>query len=151
MKLKNRLNTIKGVLFATVLLGICLFAGAANAQSAFQGKFTLQDETWWADAVLPAGSYFITLDCGTGACIAAIRNVENGRTVAHVLSGIAENGATGESALLIWDRGTEEVVHSFRVAELGQTFVYDRASAHGRKVRKEVRKTEVVPVIVATK
>ncbi len=147
MKLENSKRTTKVVLFAAVLLATCLFASLANAQSAFQGKFTLQDETRWADAVLPAGSYFITLDCGTGVCLAAIRNAENGRTIAHVLSGIADNGAKGESALLIRGRGAQGVVHSFRVAELGQTFIYDRALANGRGVREEARKMEVVPVV----
>jgi hypothetical protein len=151
MKLKNTINTSKVVLLAAVLLVACLFAGVANAQSAFQGKFTLQDKTRWSDAVLPAGSYFITLDCGTGVCLAAIRNAENGKTVAHVLSGMAENGANGESALLISGRGAQVAVHSFRVAELGKTFIYDRTLAHGRGVREDGSKTEVVPVIVATK
>jgi hypothetical protein len=146
MKLKNSKSTAKVALFAAVL-ATCLFASVANAQSAFQGKFTLQDETRWADAVLPAGSYFITLDCGTGVCLAAIRNAESGKTVAHVLCGIADNGANGESALLIRGRGAQGVVHSFRVAELGQTFVYDRALARGRGVREEARKMEVVPVV----
>lgn len=149
MKLNNRINTTKIVLFATVLLATCLSAGSARAQSAFQGKFTLQGETRWGYAALPAGSYSVTLDCGTGVCIAAIRNAESGRTVAHVLSGTAENGANGETALLIGSHGAQRVVHSLRVAELGRTFVYEPAL--GRGVREEARRTQVVPVIVATK
>jgi hypothetical protein len=80
VKLKNTINNTKVILFAAVLLATCFLTGVANAQSPFQGKFTLLDETRWAGAVLPAGSYFITLDCGTGVCLAAIRNAELLRT-----------------------------------------------------------------------
>jgi hypothetical protein len=34
-------------LFATVLLATCLFASSANAQSAFEGKFTLAQQAYW--------------------------------------------------------------------------------------------------------
>jgi hypothetical protein len=41
-------------------------------------------------------------------------------------------------------------VHSLRIAELGEVFVYDPDLAHGRVV-EEARKTEDVPVVVAKK
>src|SRR5689334_6114112 len=63
MKITNRnrhsttAKVILGVLFAT-----CLFTATANAQSTFEGKFTLPYEAHWNHAVLPAGEYTIQVD-----------------------------------------------------------------------------------------
>lgn len=147
-------NSIQATLFAAALLATCLFAVSANAQSAFQGKFTLQHETRWGDAVLPAGDYVIELDLtsamGSGPSMAVIRNAASGKRVAFVSSAIVDGGASGGSALLIASRGKHRVVHSFRVTELGEVFIYDPALARGRIV-EEARSTEAVPVLQAKK
>jgi hypothetical protein len=62
-----------------------------------------------------------------------------------------EDARTGETALLIGMRGTQRVIHSFRVAELGVVFISDSQLAHGRGIHQEVGKTQAVPVIVAKK
>ncbi len=143
-------NSIKAMLFAAALLAACLIAGSANAQSAFHGKFTLQHEIKWGDALLPAGDYVIALDNITEPCIASIRNAANGQPVAFVSSGIAEDSGKGGSALLVASRGGHRVVHSFRVAELGEVFIYDRALARGGST-EEARNAEAVPVLQAKK
>jgi hypothetical protein len=62
MKLNITRNATRLTLFAAALLATILFAGSANAQSPFKGKFTLQHETRWGQAVLPAGDYILTFD-----------------------------------------------------------------------------------------
>jgi hypothetical protein len=152
MKLKIRLNTIKVALFAGVLLATCLSASSFNAQSTFRGKFTLQHETRWADAVLPAGDYVVVLDrvYANGPIITSIRNAATGESVAMVLSANVDSSAKGVNALLTAFQGKHWVVYAFQVAELGQVFVYDRALANGRAT-EEAGKTQVVPVTVAKK
>jgi spore coat protein U-like protein len=150
MKLMTRLDTTKVVLFATLLLATCFSASSANAQSTFSGKFTLQHETRWADAVLPPGEYVIALDRinSNGPVIVRIRNAASGKPVAMVLSANVDTGTEGISALLTAFQGHHWVVYSLQVAKLGQVFVYDRALANGQAT-EEVGKTQVVPVTVA--
>jgi hypothetical protein len=152
MNFKIRANTIKSVLFATVLLATCFSASPANAQSLFRGNFTLSNETNWSGVVLPAGEYVITLDRGTGfgPATALIRNAVTGKVVGMVLSPVADSSADGTDSLLTASRGNRWVVQSFRVTELGKVFIYDRARAKGRRT-EEASKTEMVPVLQAKK
>jgi hypothetical protein len=148
MKIKV-LNKTKVVLFASLLLATCLFAGTVNAQS-FQGKFTLHHTARWGQAVIPAGEYRFTMDPGAEPALVVIYDANNGRRVAFVTSGITEGNAKGNSALLIGRRGNQREIYSFRLAELGETFVYDPALAHHRGV-EEANGTETVPVMNAKK
>ena len=152
MNSKLRVNTIKSVLFATVLLATCFSASPANAQTSFRGKFTLQHETTWAGVVLPAGDYVITLDhgIGVGPATVLIRNAASGKSVGIVPSPVADGSADGGDALLTASRGSHWVVESFRVAELGKVFIYGRARARERG-SEEASKTETVPVLQAKK
>ena len=152
MNSKLRVNTIKSVLFATVLLATCFSASPANAQTSFRGKFTLQHETTWAGVVLPAGDYVITLDhgIGVGPATVLIRNAVTGKAVGIVQSPIADSGTDGADSLLTASQGNRWVVQSFRVTELGKVFVYERPRATGRKT-EEASKTEMVPVLQAKK
>jgi len=152
MNSNSKTYSINVTLLAATLLTTCLFTGSANAQlSPFKGKFTLPYETHWGQAVLPAGDYTLSL-AATGVVpeMIAIRDAKNGRTVALVVPQIREDNTEGQSALLIGSRGTEHVVHSFRVAQLGLVFISDPELAH-RDVREEARQTQAVPVSIAQK
>jgi hypothetical protein len=150
--MKSRIirRTAKTMLFATVLLATCLSASSTRAQSAFEGKFTLPYEAHWGQAVLPAGDYLLSITTTGNPAMVVIQDAKSGRRVASVAPPIRQD-ATGESALLIGTRGTQRVIHSLRVAELGVVFVSDPALAHGRAVREEARETQVVPVLQARK
>ncbi len=143
-------RTAKTTLFATVLLAICFSASSANAQSAFDGKFTLPYEAHWGQAVLPAGDYLLSITTTGYPAMVIIQDAKSGKRVASVAPPIRQD-ATGESALLIGTRGTQRVIHSLRVAELGVVFVSDPALAHGRAVREEARNVEAISVEVAKK
>ena len=143
-----RKNVVKAVLVASALLATCLFGGSANAQSEFKGKFTLPSETRWGQAVLPAGDYLLTFSHDSIGTLLVIENAKSHQVVAFEPANIREDSKNGESALLIGTRGEQRIVHSLRIAELGQAFVYDRALARGAE---EARKTQAVPVVVAQK
>ena len=148
MKLNITRNATRLTLFAAALLATTLFAGSANAQS-FKGKFTLTHETRWGQAVLPAGNYILTFDNHISDML-VVRDAKSLYGVAYEPANIRQDSTGGESALLIAVRGSQQVVHSLRIAELGQVFVYDRALANRREV-EEARQSQAVPVIVAKK
>jgi len=150
MKLNITRNATKMTLLATVLLATCSFASPASAQSAFRGKFTLPQQTHWGTAMLPAGEYVLALSQGTGSTMVVIRDAKSGNAVAFEASAIADHSGKGETALLISNRGEQRVVHSLRVAQLGEVFIYDPALARGRAV-EEARNTAAVPVVAAKK
>jgi hypothetical protein len=143
-----RKHLLKAVVVASALLATCLFGGSANAQS-FKGKFTLPSETHWGQAVLPAGDYQLRFTQNSfGTEMLVIQNAKSRRIVAFEPVNIREDSTKGESALLITTRGHQRIVHSLRIAELGQAFVYDRALA---RAAEEARQTQDVPVVVAQK
>lgn len=151
MKTRIVRNITRVTLFAAMVLAVCLFGSPANAQSDFQGKFTLPHETHWGQAALPAGDYMITFTHdNTPQPMLVIRDAKSRLIVGYESLNIRENGTKGESALLISTRGTEWVVYSLRIAELGESFVYERPPGHER-AEQEARKTQVIPVIVAKK
>lgn len=144
-------HATKATLFAALLLAACLFGSPANAQSNFQGKFTLQHETRWGQAVLPPGDYQLTIaDNNQGAKMLVLFDATNHRQIAVELAGIREGSSKGASALLIGRQGTQRVVHSLRIAELGETFVYERPSTQGRPF-EEADQTRAVAVLVTKK
>jgi len=149
MKLNITRNATRLTLFAAALLATSLFAATANAQSQFKGRFTLTQETRWGRAVLPAGQYIITFDNHLSRLL-VVRDAKSLRAIAYEPSNIRHDSGEGRSALLIGTRGSQQVVHSFRLAELGETFVYDPALA-SRSAVEEVRQAQTVPVIVAKK
>ncbi len=149
MKLNITRNATRLTLFAAALLATALFAGSANAQSQFKGKFTLQHETRWGQAVLPAGQYTLTFDSKMPNML-VIRDAKSLHGVAYEPANIRQDSTGGESALLITIRGSQQIVHSLRIAELGQVFVYDRELVNRREV-EEARQTQSVPLIVAKK
>jgi hypothetical protein len=151
MKLNTRLTAVKPVLFASVLLAVCLSAIPANAQSVFKGDFTLLQKTYWGDAVLPVGDYQLSVTTTGLPSMLIVRDAVSGKKVAMLAPQTREQSTTGESALLIGTRGGRQVIHSLRVAELGLVFISDPALAHGRGASTEAGKAQAVPVIVAKK
>jgi hypothetical protein len=138
----------RATLLGAAVLAVCFSAVTANAQSAIQGKFTLPYEVRWGRAVLPAGNYLFTFSDDSTHPTVVVRGANTFRTVAFERVDVQESGAKGESALLIGTRGERRVVHSLRIAELGQVFVYDPALANARVV-EEVRQSRAIPIVVA--
>jgi len=149
MKTNIKRNAIRATLLATVLLTGGLFGSPAKAQSAFQGTFTLSQETRWGQAVLAPGDYVIAFDSHDPSTL-VVRDATSRRPVAFESVQIRDESAGGKSALLIGVRGAQRVIHTLRIAELGEEYVYDPKLAHGR-VTEEARQTEPIPVLFARK
>jgi hypothetical protein len=150
MKSNITANASRITLFAAVLVAILIFTGSANAQSTFQGTFTLQHSARWGKTVLGAGDYIVKVNPndGAGPLIAEVFYAPSGRLAARETCAKPDTiPSKGEkSALLLGHRGTEPVVHSFRVAELGETFIFDRTLA-SRQGAEEAMNQENVPVL----
>jgi len=140
-------HATKAAVFAAMLLTASLFGTPANAQVGFQGRFTLPYEARWGQAVLPPGDYQLKFIYGNLGTTVAIQDANSLRMVALEPLNIRED-SKGESALLISREGSKWVVHSLRIAELGEAFLYERSPAHGSTV-EGVRQTQAIPVLVA--
>jgi hypothetical protein len=150
MKLSNGLSTIKAVFFASVLLATCLSASSANAQSAFNGKFTLTEKAYWGEGYLPAGDYELSIASTGLPSMVVIRDATSGKKVAMLFPQVRELSTTGDNELLVGTQGKRRVIYSLRLPPLGMVFISDPALARGGK-QEEAGKTQVVPVTVAAK
>jgi cellobiose-specific phosphotransferase system component IIA len=57
----------------------------------------------------------------------------------------------GTSALLIGGEGNHRVVHSLRLAELGEVFIYEPALARGTEDIREAHKMQTLPIMAVKK
>ncbi len=152
--MRTRQNIGRLALVAAVLLAVGCFGGPAKAQSNlpqadYQGKFSLPFAAHWGKAVLQPGDYQLAFASGADSML-VIRDAKTLHTVAFEPVRIRD-GANGEaSALLISTRGNRHIVYSVRIAELGETYVFDPALARPRRV-EEARRIPVVPVLTAQK
>ena len=150
MKSNIQVTAKRVTLFAAVLVAVLIFTSNANAQSTFQGTFTLDHSARWGKTVLGAGNYVVKVNNtnGSSPLIAEIFYSPSGKLAARELCTKPDTiKANGEkSALLIGHRGNQPVVHSFRVAELGETFIFDRTLA-SRQGAEEALNQENVPVL----
>ena len=149
MKAHQKLIAVR--LLVLSLAVICLLAGVANAGPIFQGKFTLPRAARWGLAVLPAGEYWLRLDQLNATRMITIQDAERKKEPVLIPCSIREDSGKGGSALLISSRANQSVVHSLRLSELGETFIFDPVLAHGREMVKEARNTSVVPVSMVKK
>jgi hypothetical protein len=149
--MKTRISTqhstsvklILGLLFAT-----CVFTAAANAQPTFEGKFTLPYEVRWNHAVLPAGEYFIQLDAK--GMPAVLISKATGRSVNTIVP-IVDDGEKGSAHLTVTIRGSERVVRSVNLPQIGKSLVFEPLTPTEREMLAKAGKIEAVPVITAEK
>ncbi len=150
MRMNTKPNPIKVTLLAALLLATGLLARPANAQTGTYGKFTLPFETRWGQAVLPPGDYELRFVNDNVGPIVAIRDAKSLRPVAYESVAITEDSSEAVSALVIGTQGKQHVVYTLRIAELGESFVYERPPARGRAA-EEARKTQAISILVAKK
>jgi len=146
--MKPTKNFSMPVLLGLGLIAVLLSAGVAYARPAFQGEFSLPYEVYWGKAVLSPGDYLLSVDFSTVPMIATIRS-KDGKRVAVVTSGLADNDAKGESALLIVTKGRQSTVHSLRMTEAGLVLIFEPKLAREEAIR-EARQNQSVPVIVVS-
>ncbi|HET7183363.1 MAG TPA: hypothetical protein VFI82_01680 [Terriglobales bacterium] len=150
---KNPFGKLTARLLVASLAAAALFAPAsANAAAPFfQGRFSLPHKVRWGKAMLPAGEYRLRVDNLSAATVAAIQDVESGKTVAMVLCDITEDDKNTKegNALLISSKGGQRIVHSLKLATVGKVFIFEPALARGQGTI-EARERQSVQV-VATK
>jgi hypothetical protein len=148
MNLKKNLSTVQ-LLMLGLLISL-LWAGVANAAPLYRGRFTLPYEVRWGQAVLPAGDYLLGFqDIGTRVFV-LIRDAKSGNNIAF-LAPSGSSDAKGTSALLIGGEGNHRVVHSLRLAELGEVFIYEPALGRGTEDIREAHKMHTLPIVTANK
>jgi hypothetical protein len=134
---------ILGVLFAT-----CVFTAAANAQSSFEGKFTLPYEVHWNHAVLPAGEYAIRVD-SKGAPV--LLSSTSGNRSAYTGIPIISPSEKGAACLTVTTRGNERRVRSMNLPEIGASLVFEPLTKKEREMFAKAGQIDSVPVIIAQK
>jgi len=135
----------------TALFTSLIFVGGARAQGqspAYAGQFTLTSQIHWGRTVLQPGKYTITIESKKSPVIALIRNAD-GDAVTYVVSGSISRNTNGLDALLIKERNGQLIVHSFAVADMRMSLIYDPTLA--REKVQEARLSQTVPVIWAKK
>lgn len=146
MKSQNNFSAIQ---FATLgLVASLLLVEVALAAPIYRGSFTLPFDARLGQTTLPAGDYMIRFaDVGSRSFL-VIKETKSGRDVA-LLAPLETNetSSTGQSTLLVTTRGNQRVIHSLRLAELGEVFVFDSKAAN-EEIR-EARQTEPIVVVAA--
>lgn len=132
--------------FAVMLL---LVAGAvaANAQTAFHGKFQLTSEARWGKAVLPAGEYTFTMQSVQSPIV--IQSV-NGKASAMAAPVTSIGAAPGDSYILITGSGSERTVRSMNLPQLHRSLLFKPLTTRERETLY-AHASETVPVQIATK
>jgi hypothetical protein len=149
MKLINRTShSTKPMLLVAVLMAICSFTVAANAQSQFVGNFTLPYEVQWNHAVLPAGEYTIRLASKPGPAVVSATN--GSRSIYTAFPIIAGSGKGGAS-LLITIVGHQHTVRSMNLPLLGVSLIFQPLTRNEREELAKVGQLESVPVMTAKK
>jgi hypothetical protein len=114
------LKVAKKLGLAALALGS--FAGDGNAQTVYQGKFTLPFEVYWGGATLPAGDYKFQLESQSSAYTLYIRS-EKTNFIIRATS--ADTGVLSSSARLDLVNISEvQTSKRFEAPELGVTFTY---------------------------
>ena len=147
MNLKKNLSTLQ--LLTLGLLVCFLWVGVANAAPLYRGRFSLPHQVRWGQAVLPAGEYLLKFADVQTRVFVVIQDAKSGKDVAY-LTPVTKSEARGTSALLIANDGDQQVVHSLRLAELGEVFIFDPALARGVGDVREAHTMQTLP-LVATK
>jgi hypothetical protein len=146
MNLKKNISTVQ--LLTLGLLVSFIWAGVADAAPLYRGRFSLPYEVRWGQALLPAGEYLIRFEDVQTRVFVVIRDAKSGKDVAY-LAPVTNSEAQGKSALLIAEVGNQQVVHSLRLAELGEVFIYEPALARRAEDVREAHKAQTLPIVAA--
>ena len=148
MKLTKGLSTVQ--LLTVGLLISLLCASVAQAAPLYRGKFTLPYAVRWGQAVLPAGEYQLKFRDVQARVFVVIQDAKSGKEIAY-LAPVTNSEVQGTSALLIADDGDQRVVHSLRLAELDEVFIFEPALADGAREVREAHTMQTLPVVAMKK
>jgi hypothetical protein len=104
------------------VLALGILAGDGNAVTAYQGKFTLPFEVYWAGSTLPAGDYTFEMESQGSPYTLYIRG-QKANVVVRAIS--ADEGVLSRTAQLnLVDISDVHTIRTFEAPELGVTFIY---------------------------
>ena len=148
MKLTKGLSTVQ--LLTVGLLISLLCASVAQAAPLYRGKFTLPHAVRWGQAVLPAGEYQLRFKDVQARVFVVIQDAKSGKEIAY-LAPVTNSEAQGTSALLIADDGDQRVVHSLRLAELDEVFIFEPELARGARDVWQAQTMQTLSVVAMKK
>ena len=121
-------------------------ARTASAQ-VLRGRFTLPYEVRWGKAVLPAGTYSITMDNVRGP---ALLTATDGQGRCLVQAGFVDSASVGvATGLLITRIEGERRVRSLNWREGGRSFVYEPIKKAKHALVGEAKDVEAVLISIA--
>lgn len=142
-RIRNRVS-----LFASVILAMCAFAVAANAQPSFTGSFTLPYEVHWGTNVLPAGEYTIVVDSLRAPAL--IRSA-NGKAHMYTAAPIPVDCDKKTTSLFVTVRGNQRMIHSMSLPASGVSLIFARPSSAEPQMLAEANAEESLPVATTRK
>ena len=148
MRLMKGLSSVQRLTLGLLISLLC--ASVAQAAPLYRGKFTLPYPVRWGQAVLPAGEYQLKFRDVQTSVFVVLQDAKSGKDVAYLLP-VTNSDAQGTSALLIAYDGDQRVVHSLRLAELNEAFIFEPALADGAKDVREAHTMQTLPVVAMKK
>jgi hypothetical protein len=140
---------VKNIRNFVVLFSIVMAAVVGNAQIALHGKFQLTSQAHWGKAVLPAGQYSFTI-ASTQQPVRVVIQSADGKTGAIALAETSAQASPGGSYIFITGTGTDRMVRSVNLPQLGTALVYKPLTRQERETLYSSA-SETVPVQIAKK
>lgn len=130
MNTNPKFTVIRLLVLGALLAG---FNAKAAGDPALRGKFTLNSETQWGSATLPAGDYSFELDHNfAGSMVTVFRGTD---AVARIMTPGIEESKSGPSEMVIEDGAVREV----RLPLVGVTLDYPAPqSGHGATTHEPI-------------
>ena len=143
------------VLMIGALAMTAIFAGTANAQQAIakDARFTLPFQATWADTILPAGDYTLSV----------VRRAEDrGMLYAVTIAGAGKKKtilafqplgprASDRSMLVVESRGEIHTIRGLRLSKVDLVLAFPESKAERELVAKGTETMQSVPILLAAK
>ncbi len=132
------------------VLALGALATSGNAQTAYQGKFTLPFETHWGGVTLPAGDYTFALPSRTYPYMLYIQG--QGGNAIIMAAAADQKVVSGHAQLNLVDVADVQNVQTFEAPELGLTFSYwtPKQNHMGRKEARQKMVSHTAPASQAS-
>jgi hypothetical protein len=148
VKLPKGLSTVQLLTLGLLIAFLC--DSVVRAAPLYRVKFTLPYATRWGHAVLPAGEYRIRFQDVQAHVFMVLEDAKSGKDVAY-LTPVTNSHAQGTSALLIANEGDQRVVHSLRLAELDEVFIFEPELARGARDVWQAQTMQTLSVVAMKK
>jgi hypothetical protein len=141
------MNPVCARTFFALVASVIAFAGAANAQTAYQGKFTLSSTTRWGQNELPAGDYTFSVKPTTTNSPLIVITDARGKSVGITQAMTADDTpqVNGQDCLMLDHDAKGDFVSQLRLASTTTVLGF---APHGKRGAKETGRTEAMRINV---